>query len=87
MPDVVLKETTLVRVGKAKVGCGNLWERAYTLPDGSTTRGMSARVAIGDVVIDVGVGSELCIDGVRYRVTGIDKEPGALGRVRLATMR
>ena len=86
MAEVVLKETAMVRVGGSRVGCGNLWEREYALPDGSTTTGMSARVAIGDSVHYIGAGSELVVDGTRYRVAGIDKEPGKLGLVRLETV-
>jgi hypothetical protein len=83
VPDVVLKETAVVRVGNARVGCGNLWEREYTLPDGSAVRGITARLAIGDVIVYVGVGSQLSIDGTRYHVAGIDKPSGSGGLVLL----
>lgn len=43
---------------------------------------MTARIAIDDNVLYVGVGSALEVDGVRYRVTGIEK-PGSAGRVHL----
>lgn len=84
MADVVLKETAVVRIGAVRVGCGNVWERDYELPDGSTKQGMTARVSFDGAVFYAGVGSELTIDGVLYRVAVIEKEPGALGRVHLA---
>lgn len=71
----------MVRVGGARVGCANLWPRAR---DGGEA--MSAIVALeGDRVV-VFVGSELGIDGARYRVGAIEKTPGAPGRVRLVPM-
>lgn len=81
--EVVLKETAVVRVGDARVGCGNLWERAFVRADGATVVGMSARVSVGDHAVIVGVGSELDIDGARYVVAAIDKPAGKLGRVSL----
>ena len=86
MAEVVLKETAMVRVGNTRVGCGNLWEREYALPDGSTVTGMSARVQMGQDVFYVGAGSELVVEGQRWRVVGIDKEPNVLGRVRLESV-
>jgi hypothetical protein len=86
MAEVALKETAMVRVGNTRVGCGNLWEREYALPDGSTVTGISARVSYDNAVYYVGPGSELVIEGQRWRVVGIDKEPNVLGRVRLETV-
>jgi hypothetical protein len=79
LPDVDLLEVAMVLVGSARVGCANLWPRER---DGAEA--MSAIVALeGDRHV-VFVGSELTIDGARYRVDAIEKTPGAPGRVRLA---
>lgn len=82
--EVVLKETAMVRVGGARVGCSNLWEREHLLEDGSTITAMSARVAIAAQTVVVRVGTELAIDGARYVVIAIDKPHGHLGRVVLS---
>ncbi len=71
----------MVRVGGARVGCANLWPRAR---DGGEA--MSAIVALEGDRHAVFVGSELTIDGARYRVGAIEKTPGARGRVRLVPM-
>jgi hypothetical protein len=81
--EIILKEGTMARVGSLRVGCGNFWEREHTLPDGSTTTAMSARLAIVDDAVFVGEGSEVVIDGARYRVVAVEKTQGASGRLRL----
>jgi hypothetical protein len=77
--DEELREGAVVRVGGARVGCANLWPRAR---DGGEA--MSAIVAVEGERHVVFVGSELAIEGERYRVRAIDKTPGAPGRVRIA---
>ena len=82
MAEVVLKETAMVRVGNTRVGCGNLWEREYALPDGSTVTGMSARVQMGNDVFYVGAGSELVVfDHLSH--AGLHEDPDTLNRVTL----
>ncbi len=87
MSEIVLVETTVSPVGDARVGCGNLWEREYALPDGRTVRGMTAKLALLDVddAVVVGAGSIVDLGGALWRVVGIEKSPGARGRVRLVS--
>lgn len=80
---LALKETTVTQVGSVRVGCANLWEREYARADGTIVTGMSARVSVGGDVRFVGPGSELVVDGARWAVVSIDKEPGALGLVHI----
>jgi hypothetical protein len=80
---ILLKETAVTRVGSARVGCGNLWEREYPLADGTIATGLSARVSVDGEDSFVGAGSDLVVEGLRYRVLGVDKAPGALGTVSI----
>lgn len=72
-------------VGGARVGCGNLWDDDYVLPDGRTVHGMTATLAVAGTEdrMVVGVGSVADIGGRLWRVVAIDKEQGRRGTVTL----
>lgn len=81
----VIRETTVGILAGVRVGCGNLWERAYRHADGREVTGMSAQLAPFDteVAIFVGAGSEFEVGGQKWRVTEVAKHAGELGYVRL----
>lgn len=83
MAELTLKETAVTRHGDLRIGCGNVWEREYALPDGTLVTGMSARVSVGGEVHYIGMGSELRLGDETWLVTSIDKVPGELGLVYL----
>lgn len=85
MTEVTLVESTVTPVGETRVGCGNVWEREYVLPDGRAARGLTARLAPADVdePVVVGLGSVVDLGGELWRVAAIDKQSGRPGRVRL----
>ncbi len=85
MTEVTLVEGTVTPVGETRVGCGNLWERPYTLPDGREVRGLTARLAPSDVdaPVIVGLGSVADLGGTVWRVADIEKVTGRPGRLRL----
>jgi len=80
---ITLDATTVEEIGATQVGCGNLWERDFELPDGSSVSAMSARLAFGPLALDVYVGSRFRLDNENYRVTAIDKDAGRRGQVTL----
>jgi hypothetical protein len=85
MTEVTLVESTVTPVGETRVGCGNVWEREYVLPDGRSARGLTARLAPADVdePVVVGLGSVVDLGGELWRVAAIEKQTGKPGRLRL----
>jgi hypothetical protein len=85
MTEVTLVESTVTPVGETRVGCGNVWEREYVLPDGRSARGLTARLAPADAdePVVVGLGSVVDLGGELWRVAAIEKQTGKPGRLRL----
>jgi hypothetical protein len=83
--DVLLREATVGRLGEARVGCGNFWQRRYALADGSHAEGLSARLAFvnGTRVLIVGTGSAFELDGRIWRVIEVAKDGAKPGQIRI----
>ncbi len=84
-----IEETTVHWLSGVRVGVGNIWDRDYTLPDGSPRYGPTAEVFIllydQNPAIVVGVGSEIAVGGERWRVVRVEPAQGReLGSITLA---
>ncbi len=86
-PPVIIEdidETTVGDLGGTRVPMGNMTTGAYTLPDGTKKHGLICSLVIGPGPgVFVGLGSEVTVDGTRWRVVGIEKDGDALGSVQL----
>lgn len=81
---MILRENAQGALSGVSVGVGNLWERDYPLPDGSTRRGLSAQLFVGgERRVIVGAGSELQLGSSVWLVRSVDKPSGEEGQVRL----
>lgn len=81
---VEITETTVGELGGVRVPMGNMTTGSYLLPDGRQAQGPICSLALPDQVgVFVGVGSELRVGGLDWRVVAIDKVPGQLGTVVL----
>jgi len=85
---VLLKESTVGRLGTVPVGCGNFWPRRYTASDGREKEGLCARLAplSRSQVLIVGQDSAFELDGRIWRVTEIRKDGSAAGTIRLTPL-
>lgn len=86
-PPMILKETAVTDLGTDPVGVGNLWERTYVLPDGSSRTGMACQLfpPTGDPLV-VGAGSEFAAGGRRWRVERVDKPAVGPGSVAVVAV-
>lgn len=79
-----IDETTVGDLDGTRVPMGNMTTGTYTLPDGSEKRGLMCSLVFGPGPgVFVGMGSEVTVDGTRWRVVGIEKDGDELGSVRL----
>ena len=78
---VEIKETTVGNLGGVDIGVGNIWEREYTLPDGTSRSGPTAQLFIEEERLIVGKGSVITVDKSRWEV--VDVEMKELGTVKL----
>jgi hypothetical protein len=79
-----IDETTVGDLDGTRVPMGNMTTGTYTMPDGSEKRGLMCSLVIGPGPgVFVGMGSEVTVDGTRWRVVGIEKDGDELGSVRL----
>ena len=80
--DMEIRETTQGRLGGSSVGISNMWERSYTLPDGSETSGLSATLTLAPgVTLVAGLGSVVQIGTGHFEVVAIEKTKGQFGTV------
>jgi hypothetical protein len=79
---IEIKETTVGYIDDLEVGVGNIWEREYSLPDGSTKTGLTAQLFMDESWLFVGKGSVVDIKGTKWEVIEVEKQ-GKLGFVRL----
>ncbi len=79
---VEIKETTVGYLNEAEVGVGNIWEREYSLPDGTVKTGLTAQLFIGEGWLFVGAGSVFDVEGQKWEVIAVEKQ-GKLGLVKL----
>ena len=81
----VIDETTVGFLGEERVPMANVMRGEYALPDGTLVQGDVCLLILpdpaGDVV--VGVGSEVSVSGVRWRVLSVDNPADELGSVTL----
>lgn len=79
-----VKEATVAELAGTRVGCGNVWERTYLLPDGTKRRGLTAQLFVrGGNRLIVGAGSEFRLPTGRWRVRSVDRAHEGYGVVTL----
>ena len=79
-----IEETTVGWLGDTRVPMGNVMTGTYTRADGAEVRGPMCALALpGDTSEWVGAGSEVVVEGVRWRVTEVVNPPQGLGSVTL----
>lgn len=68
-PMMTLQETTVAIINDLRVGCGNVLEREYALPDGSAAKGLSMRLSLADSgeQLIIGAGSRFRIGNSQWR--------------------
>lgn len=77
--EIVATEGTMAVLGGHRVGIGNIWERTYTLPDGTEQRGPTSMLNLpDDTTLIAGRGTGLDLAGARWRV--VDVSEGGAGR-------
>ena len=77
-----IQETTEGELGGVNVGVSNIWERDYTLPDGSSRSGLTATLSFGSGSTVAGKGSRVKIGTGTFEVVEITKASGQNGEVR-----
>ncbi len=83
-----IDETTVGDLNGTRVPMGNMTHGPYTLPDGTEKTGLICSIVIGPGPgVFVGLGSEVTVDGTRWRVVGIEKDGDELGSVSLKMLR
>ena len=79
---MIIRESTQGSLGDAEVGVSNIWEREYTLPDGTTVSGMTARLSLGEGQrLVVGKGSVVKVGGATFEVVNVQNPEEGLGSV------
>ena len=80
-----IRETTVGDLDGVRVPMGNMLPvGTYSLPDGTETRGTCCTLALPpNGRATVGMGSEVVVEGSRWRVVDIERKPGQLGWVKL----
>ena len=79
-----IDENTVGDLDGARVPMASMGVGAYDLPDGSAARGLRGALALPDgSSVFVGLGSEVVVDGLRWRVVDIEKDAGEPGSVTL----
>ena len=83
---MIIRESTQGSLGDAEVGVSNIWEREYNLPDGTTKRGLTARLSLaeGERLV-VGEGSVIEVGGKQYQVVKVENPEEGLGAVEFKT--
>jgi hypothetical protein len=79
----IIEETTVGELSGVRVPMANMFTGSYELPDGSTAQGVVCALILPAGPTFVGLGSEVVVEGDRWRVTAIDKPSGGLGTVTL----
>ena len=78
-----IDETTVGDLDGTPCPMGSMVRGSYPLPDGSTGTGWTATLALAEGPTVVGLGSEVTVDGARWRVVAIEKSPPEPGSVTL----
>jgi hypothetical protein len=82
-----ITETTVGNLNGVRVGVGNIWERTYTLPDGTVRSGLTAQLFIlvndQNPGIVVGQGSVVTVGASRWEVIAVTKAGQERGTVTL----
>ena len=79
---MIIRESTQGSLGDAEVGVSNIWEREYNLPDGSTVRGLTARLSLDEGLrLVVGKGSVIEVGGAKYEIISVVNPEEGLGSV------
>ena len=78
-----IEETTVGMLGAVRVPMGNMTHGRYRKGDGQEETGRICALALPGGTIFVGEGSEVEVDGSRWRVLSVEKSPGELGTVSL----
>ena len=83
-----IDETTVGDLDGVRVPMANVTHGEYALPDGSIRRGDMCILVLPDTNggVFVGAGSEVEVEGVRWRVLSVDNPPDDCGSVRLERM-
>jgi hypothetical protein len=77
-----LVETGVHWLGDQRVSAANIWDREYTLPDGTARTGLTASLFItGKEPLIVGPGSVFTVGTSRYEVIAIENPQGKRGTV------
>ena len=80
--EIVAGEGTVALLSGHRVGIGNIWERAYALPDGTEERGLTSLLSFpDDTSLVAGRGTELDLGGARWHVIDVSggrEEPGSI---------
>jgi hypothetical protein len=84
--EITIQQGGVASLGGIRVGIGNMWERDYPLPDGSTRRGLSVMLFVmnGESLI-AGEGSVISVAGLKWRIVTL-KQGNPLGCVRFFRM-
>jgi hypothetical protein len=82
---VTLQEATTGKLGDARVGCGNVWERDFSDANGATVSRMSAKLAPfgADTVLVYG-GMDVIIGGILWTVEGFSTAANGRACVELS---
>lgn len=78
-----IEETTVGDLGGVSVPMGNMFVDTYTLPDGTTTKGLVCALALESGAVFVGKGSVVTVGATAWEVVAIEKPAGKLGSVSL----
>ena len=80
-----IEETTVGDLDGARVAVGTIvLSGTYPLPDGTEGEGVAAVLALPDGTDAwVGAGSEVTVEGIRWKIVAVDKESGEPGEVTL----
>jgi hypothetical protein len=83
--EIVAAEGMVASLSGQPVGIGNIWERAYALPDGTEQRGPTSMLSFpDDTTLIAGRGSELDLASGRWRVVDVSDGGAARGSVTFA---
>ncbi len=78
-----IEETTVGDLGGVSVPMGNMFVDSYTLPDGTTTKGLVCALALESGAVFVGKGSVVTVGTTTWEVVAIEKASGKPGSVSL----
>ena len=77
-----IEETTVANLDGQRVPVSNVWDRDYTLPDGTGTHGMTAQIYVNEQPVIVGAGCVFTAGPSTWEVVEVVKR-GDIGFVRV----